>query len=110
MCETITCQILHHFEKTNNDIIVSPKEFVLIISCLSSGRNAVCQDCGKCQECKRIVTLLTKYREIEHGVRKTPSKYIVLLKFNKIKEKVELNYARVFDSFMEAAERNVFLV
>ena len=40
----------------------------------------------------------------------TPRKYIVLLKFNKIKEKVELNYARVFDSFMEAAERNVFLV
>ena len=110
MCDTINCRREHCFEEANEDIIISPKEFISIISCLTAERNAICQDCGKCEECQRIVVLLRKYREIEHEVRKEPCKYIVLLKFNKIKRKVELEYTRVFSSFMEAVERKVFLV
>ena len=79
MCDTIICSKQRNFEEANGDIIMSAKEFVHIISCLTAERNAICQDCGKCEECNRIFVLLKKYREIEHEVRKEPNKYIVLL-------------------------------
>ena len=110
MRDTIICSKEHNFEEANGDIIISAKEFIYIIRCLTAERNAICEDCGKCEECSRILVLIKKYREIEHKVREKANNYIVLLKFNKTKTKLELEYTRVFSSFMEAGERKVFLV
>ena len=110
MCDSITCCKKHNFEeKSNGDIILSGKEFVHMMCCLSEERNAICEDCGQCSECKKIIALVRRFHETEHEVRKKPSNYIVYLKFNKHKNTLELDYARIFDSLMEAETMKVFL-
>ena len=76
MCYTVSCCKRHNFqEETNGDIIISCKEFLHLMCCLTEERNAICQSCGKCDECKNILNLISKFLEIEFEVRKTAGNY-----------------------------------
>ena len=77
MCDTIICSKEHNFEEANGDITISAKEFIYIMRCLTAERNAICEDCGKCEECSRILVLIKKHREIEHKVREKANNYIL---------------------------------
>ena len=101
----------NNFDESENDnIIISCKEFLHLMCCLSEERNAICADCGKCNECKNVLDFISKFRQIDFGVRKTAGNYIVLLRFNKHKKKLLLEYARIFSSFMEAEKMHIFLI
>ena len=103
MCDTVSCCKKHNFkEEMNGDLIISPKEFLHLMCCLTEERNAICNDCGKCDECKNILHLISKFHGIEFEVRKKAGNYIVFLRFNKHKKELKLEYARVFSSLIEA--------
>ena len=105
------CCKKHNFDESENgDIIISCKEFLHLICCLSEERNAICEDCGKCDKCKNVLDFISKFRQIKFDVRKTAGNYIILLRFNKHKKKLLLEYARIFSSFMEAEKMRIFLI
>ena len=111
MCDTISCQRKHDFQEIQNgNIIIKPKEFLSLIDCFIKERKFFCESCGKCDECQKILILLNRYQEIEFEVRKIPRNYIVFfLQFNKIRNILQLEYARIFANLNEAHDMNVFL-
>ena len=48
-----------------------------LIDCFIKERKIFCENCGKCDECQKILILLNRYQEIEFEVRKIPRNYIV---------------------------------
>ena len=110
MCDSMFCKRNHHIiinDKETLDIVISKHQFKLILACLVEERNAVCMDCGKCHECKRILNLIYKFKKIEWKVRQIPNCYLKMLKFNKLKEKLELFNQKTCQNFDEALKDNV---
>ena len=110
MCDTISCQRKHDFQEIQNgNIIIKPKEFLSLIDCFIKERKFFCESCGKCDECQKILILLNRYQEIEFEVRKYQETILFLLQFNKIRNILQLEYARIFANLNEARDMNVFL-
>ena len=111
MCDTISCQRSHQLISKchNSNIILSFKEFKLVLCCLAEERNVCCNSCGKCDECKKALYFVDTLQKMEWLIRQTPNQCIRMVEFNKQRSILELYYDKTYKNFEDAFKDNVFI-
>ena len=109
MCDSISCNknhiIITKIDKF--DLIVSYREMVRILVCLVDERVVCCDRCKNCNECRKLLYFINTLEKIDGEVRRKPQTYIKMVKFNKIRSKLELYNAKTYKSFEEAKKDRV---
>ena len=89
------------------DLIVSFNEMVQILVCLGDERSTFSDQCGICNECKKLLFFIEKLQKLDLEVRQKPKTFIKYITFNKTHSKLEVYYQKTYASFEETKKDKV---